>query len=433
MGADKKALNLEAGHPTPQQDGLPKIPQQPRRSHTSFFERLRHLTWANYTLPMATGGLSLLLSPSTQPHTFPGLFTIGKVVYVYDLVLFTLITAAMTYRFIRWPGTLTASLTHPTESLFFSTSLLSLASIIGAISHYAIPTLPDSTWLVTLYLVLFWMYFAISFISGLCLFTLLFLSPKLRIQDMTPAWDLPIFPFMLTGTLAAAGAKYQHPSNAIPMIFGGLTAQGLGMLVSILMFASYLRRMINYGFPSPATRPAMMIAVGPPSFTSLALIGMAESWPVSDAERTYAFFGDPMQSKNTLILLATVTAVFIWSLSLFFFGIALIAILLGVKEMRFKLNWWALVFPNVGFTIAVVQVGKVLQSEGVKWVGSIMTILLVILYLFVLVMHARAVWTGHIMWEGRDEDVYVAEGGCKGNTANQTDNYDPQQSGRKLE
>jgi tellurite resistance protein TehA-like permease len=133
------------------------------------------------------------------------------------------------------------------------------------------------------------------------------------------------------------------------------------------------------------------------------------------------------------VLLATVTAVFIWSLSLFFFGIGLIAILLGIKEMRFKLNWWALVFPNVGFTIAVIQIGKVLQSEGVKWVGSIMTILLVMLYLFVLTMHVRAIWSGQIMWDGRDEDVYTPEGGCKSQTANQTDNYDPQRNGRKLE
>ncbi|KAJ7764662.1 voltage-dependent anion channel [Mycena olivaceomarginata] len=91
---------------------------------------------------------------------------------------------------------------------------------------------------------------------------------------MTPAWDLPIFPFMLCGTIAAAGAGLQPPAHAVPMILAALTAQGLGMLVSVLMYANYIHRMIQYGFPSPASRAGMFIAVGPPSFTALALIGL---------------------------------------------------------------------------------------------------------------------------------------------------------------
>jgi C4-dicarboxylate transporter/malic acid transport protein len=356
---------------------------------------------------MATGGLSLLLSPDTQPHSFPGLNTIGKVVYIWDIFLFTLITTLIAYRFIRWPFTLKASLSHPTESLFFSTSLLSLASLIAGIAHYGIPSC--GPWLITTYLVLFWLYFALTFLSSIAAFSFLFTNPSLKIQDMTPAWDLPIFPIMLSGTIAASGAKFQHPENAIPMIVAGLTAQGLGFLVSVLMFASYLRRMIQYGFPSAASRPGMMIAVGPPSFTALAVIGMANAWPVQSGNGYFGGQGDPVVVKQVLLVLATVTAVFIWSLSLFFFCAALVAILEVVGALTFHLNWWALVFPNVGFTIAVISIGKEFRSEGVKWVGSAMTLGLVALYLFVLTMHVRAVMMKGILWEGKDEDVYLAE------------------------
>ena len=48
----------------------------------NFFDRLEHFTWAWFTLPMATGGLALLLNSGTQPHSFDGLNTIGKVVYL---------------------------------------------------------------------------------------------------------------------------------------------------------------------------------------------------------------------------------------------------------------------------------------------------------------------------------------------------------------
>jgi tellurite resistance protein TehA-like permease len=82
---------------------------------------------------------------------------------------------------------------------------------------------------------------------------------------------------MLTGTIATVGAPFQPVNQKIPMIICGLLAQGLGMMVSLLMYSSYFRRMIQYGLPSPQSRPAMFIAVGPPSFTALAIIGLANA------------------------------------------------------------------------------------------------------------------------------------------------------------
>lgn len=370
---------------------------------SSIHARLSHFTWGWYTLSMATGGLALLLHPSTQPHTFQGLLTIGKVVFLIDIVLFLAITAAITYRFVSFPGTFRSSLTHPTESLFASTSLISLASIIACIGRYGVPEC--GYWLVVTFRVLFWIYYAVTWISAIGAYCVLFTNPMLKIQDMTPGWDLPIFPVMLTGTVASVGASFQPPDQAVPMIVAGTLAQGLGFLVSILMYASYVRRMIQYGFPSPASRPAMFIAVGPPSFTALALIGMADEFPVE----AYDYFGDPGMTRTALRVIALVTAVFIWSLSLWFFSVGVVSTLLVARELEFKLNWNAFVFPNVGFTISVISIGRTLKSQGVLWVGSVMSVLLVALFLFVQVMCIRAVLQKKVMYEGRDEDVYHKE------------------------
>jgi hypothetical protein len=44
------------------------------------------------------------------------------------------------------------------------------------------------------------------------------------------------------------------------------------------------------------------------------------------------------------------------------------------------------------------------MSEGVLWLGSVMTVLLVVMWLFVGGMHIRAVLKGDILWPGKDED-----------------------------
>ncbi|KAJ7212466.1 voltage-dependent anion channel-domain-containing protein, partial [Mycena haematopus] len=161
------------------------------------------------------------------------------------------------------------------------------------------------------------------------------------------------------------------PDQAVPMIVAGLTAQGLGMLFSILIYANYIHRMIQYGLPRPESRAGMFIAI--------------------------------------LKAGATMTAIFIWSLSLWFFCISALACLAARREMHFRLNWYAFVFPNVGFTIATISIGKSLRSAGVGWVGSAMTVLLVIAYLLVGFYHGRAFVRRDILCEGRDEDTYWGE------------------------
>jgi tellurite resistance protein TehA-like permease len=187
-----------------------------------------------FTLPMSTGGIALLLHPDNQPNTFPGLLVIGRTFYLLEVLLFVAVTCTISFRFARCLRLLKESLTHPSESLFFATSFLSLASIISGMHLYGLSIC--GPWLLTAYRILFWFYFTITFIVAIWSYYLLFSSPALKIQDMTPAWDLPIFPFMLSGTLAAIGAGHQPETHAVAMIVAGLTAQGLGMTVSLIMY-----------------------------------------------------------------------------------------------------------------------------------------------------------------------------------------------------
>lgn len=64
-----------------------------------------------------------------------------------------------------------------------------------------------------------------------------------------------------------------------------------------------------------------------------------------------------------------------------------------------------MVFSNTGFTISVIDIGNQLESQGIQWVGSVMSILIFIMWLFVICSHAYAVRSGRIMMHGQDEDA----------------------------
>lgn len=298
----------------------------------SWRERLHHFTWAWFTLTMSTGGIALLLA--VTPHRFRGLTTIGTMVFIFDLVLFVLLSAFILARFVLFPGTFSKSVSHPTESLFIPTFFLTISTIISCIQQYGYPS--TGPWLVVTVRILFWIYVAITFSTAVLQYHLLFTGKPLTLQSMTPAWILPVFPVMLSGTVASVIAGSQPRDHAIAIIIAGSTFQGLGITISIFMYSNYIGRLMSSGLPLPETRPGMFISVGPPSFTGLAFMGMA-----SAAEKvfphTFVLGTAEVPTAQVLKIVAVFLAIILWSLSLFFFCISLLATLSGMKEMSFHL------------------------------------------------------------------------------------------------
>jgi C4-dicarboxylate transporter/malic acid transport protein len=350
---------------------------------------------------MSTGGISLLLA--VTPHRFNGLDTIGIIIFIFDILLFIIISAGMTSRFLLFPGSLKASLMHPTESLFFPTLWLSCATIISNISQYGVPH--TGPWLLTTLRIIFWIYCTITFISAVAQYNFLFTAVPYTLQSMTPGWILPIFPIMLSGTLAAILCITQPVKFILPILVGGLTFQGLGFMVSLFMYGNYIGRLMTAGLPSPSLRPGMFITVGPPSFTALALLGMAKAAQrVFPAYNQIASIDNPGIIGDVLLITALLVAILLWTLGFWFFSLSLVSTIAGILDdwANFHLSWWSFVFPNVGFTIALISIGHALESQPILWIGSVMTVILVMTWLFVLVAHARAVATKAILWPGKD-------------------------------
>jgi len=101
---------------------------------------------------------------------------------------------------------------------------------------------------------------------------------------------------------------------------------------------------------------------------------------------------------------------FLWLVGFWFFAVATVSVISGFKRMHWTLNHWAFIFPNAGLTIAAIQIGNALKSNGIKAVASAATILLVAGWLVVAFGNIRAVWIGQVLWPGMDEDEEDIEG-----------------------
>ena len=395
---DKRCDTRCAEVRTPSDDGKD---QQPR-PRLGMLQRLEHFTWAWYTLTMSTGGLSLLIH--AQPYQFPGLRQIGTAVYVINIVFFALITSAMLARFALFRGTLTRSVTHPREGFFAPTFFLSIATIITSTQRYCVPEDPalareTAGGLLLAIRAAFWAYVVVTTSVAVGQYSYVFSAHSFGLQTMMPTWILPIFPIMLSGTIASVIAASQPPNLGVPIVVAGLTCQGLGIAVAFMMYAHMIGRLMQSGLPNREHRTGLFMCVGPPAFTALAFIGLARGLP-DDFDHNL----DGIVEAHIVETMGVVGAGFLWALSCWWFAIAVLAVVRSPPRY-FHLSWWAAVFPNTGFTLATISLGTCFHSDTVLWFATAMSILVVLTYLFVLFNHVRAVIVQDIMYPGRDEDV----------------------------
>lgn len=236
---------------------------------------------------------------------------------------------------------------------------------------------------------------------------------------------LQVYPFLVLGPLAGVLVPTQPDGAALPILIGGLLFQGLGWLFAYMIYTIYLARLISSGLPGESTRPGMNVSVGPAGksflclylsqivadrsgYTSATLVSLGNQAPNVLPNN---FLGNTSEIATGYLWKAfgLAAGMFVWLLGFWFFALTTVLILFGVRKMRFTPQWWAFVFPNAGLTLAAIQIGNVMGSDGIKGVTSGMTILLVIMWFFVAGMNLKDIWKKEILWHGTD--VGIEDGG----------------------
>lgn len=140
-------------------------------------DRVRYYHWTFFTLNMATGGVANVIF--SCPLQFRGLYAIGSIFVIINLVIFLVNCVAISLRFHFWPGSFRRSFLHPTESLFAPAPVISVAIILLNITLYGIQAEKTGPWLVTAMTICFWMYIAVAVIASVTMYLIMYVLQHL--------------------------------------------------------------------------------------------------------------------------------------------------------------------------------------------------------------------------------------------------------------
>lgn len=309
---------------------------------------------------------------------------------------------------IKYSGAFTKSLHHPLESFYFGAFWVSISMILYCTAIYGVPSC--GPWLNKALEVCFWLYGACAILVSVFQYHVIFDTEKLPVFEAMPVWVLPAYPTITLGPLASQLLFTQPQSAGIPILLGGILFQGFGWMIALIMYTIYFTRLINSNVPEEPKRPGMFMAVGPAAYTASTLITLGTQAVKVLPPDFMGFPGDVIPVGYIWKAIGLPAGLFLWLVAFWFSALSTVSVLFGIRNMQFNLSWWAFIFPNVGLTVAAINIGKTVGSDAIGWVCSVFTIFLVIAWLLTAAWNIKAVYYHEILFPGEDEDMEDLQG-----------------------
>lgn len=208
---------------------------------------------------------------------------------------------------------------------------------------------------------------------------------------MTPTWVFPAYPLMLTAPfasnlIAAASSTGRIDVLYAPAIaFSAVSTQGTGCLISLMISAAFIYRLMTQKLPRDFQRPGIVSfkfcepkknfslntnCLKVHFYWALCLHSginwlVKDVFPVQKAQALLTSFEAQLGNEANVILppnflgtehsveivkiIALLVALWLWGLSMWFFLVSVGSLwkyLRARKGMPFQMTWWSFVFPN---------------------------------------------------------------------------------------
>ncbi|KAJ5345878.1 C4-dicarboxylate transporter/malic acid transport protein [Penicillium brevicompactum] len=358
-----------------------------------------------FSATMGTGIVSILLH--NLPYNGTWLYWISVVVFAFNVFLFVLFSLISLARYTLFRGLWTAMLNHPTQSLFLGTYPMGLATIINMICFVCVPAWGN--WAGTLAWTLWWIDAVISLANNMYLpfamyepparsvlgsLDMLTLSGSMsrhsnELSGMTAAWLLPV---VSTIVAAASGgivaSVLENEQHALWTIIVSYVLWGTGVPLAMMVMVMYFHRLTIHKIPPKEVIVSVFLPLGPLGQGSFGIMQLGKEamrvFPKTDSLSTEVSAG------SILYVMGFIIGLIMWGFGLVWLFFALASI--TRSKFPFNMGWWGFTFPLGVFTVATTTIAKELPSLFFKVLGTIFSVVVVLLWIVVSVGTLAQTW-----------------------------------------
>lgn len=376
-----------------------------------------HFTPSWFSVNMGTGISAILLHQ--LPYQFNGLGIISNVIFGLNVVLFLLFVAVSVARYTIWPTMGPTMLFHPSQSLFLGTFAMGFATIVNMCALSVAPAWGPKfaifTW------VLWWIDAVFSIIICIGVPFLQFTRHDQSLDKVSGVWFLPVVSTIVAAASGGIVAETLPPAHARLTLEVSWILWGTGFPLAVLLMALYYARLAIYKIPPAALIVSAFLPLGPCGQGAFGILKISDTLRSVTTKTGQALIaGQTVQEAQTfadVIYAATIPiALVIWGLGLVWLALAVgfLLDLAAVQSLTFNLGWWGFTFPLGVFCTATTQLGKELNSDAFKILGTVLSLTEVALWLYIASRTAIGALSGKLFFspclaeQGGEPPVFVA-------------------------
>lgn len=351
-------------------------------------EVIRQFTPNWFAATMGTGVLALALAQ--LPLAIPGLRVVAEGLWLFNILLFSLFTAAYAARWILFFDEARRIFGHSTVSMFFGTIPMGLATIINGFLLFGLPRWGDGV--IQLVEVLWWIDVAMSLACGVLIPYMMFTRQEHSIDQMTAVWLLPVVAAKVAA--ASGGLLAPHLTDAhgqLVVLTTSYVLWAFSLPVAFSILTILLLRMALHKLPHENMAASSWLALGPIGTGALGMLLLGGEAPAIFAANGLAGVGE---IASGLGLVAGIT---LWGFGLWWM---LMALLITVRYLRdgipFNLGWWGFTFPLGVYSLATLKLASILNLTFFSVFGTALVILLAAMWLIVGKRTVQGAWRGEL-------------------------------------
>ncbi len=351
-------------------------------------EVIRQFTPNWFAATMGTGVLALALAQ--LPLAIPGLRAVAEGLWLFNILLFSLFTAAYAARWILFFDEARRIFGHSTVSMFFGTIPMGLATIINGFLLFGLPRWGDGV--IQLVEVLWWTDVAMSLACGVLIPYMMFTRQEHSIDQMTAVWLLPVVAAEVAA--ASGGLLAPHlpdPHGQLVVLTTSYVLWAFSLPVAFSILTILLLRMALHKLPHENMAASSWLALGPIGTGALGMLLLGGEAPAIFAANGLPGVGE---IASGLGLVAGIT---LWGFGLWWM---LMALLITVRYLRdgipFNLGWWGFTFPLGVYSLATLKLASILNLTFFSVFGTALVILLAAMWLIVGKRTVQGAWRGEL-------------------------------------
>ncbi len=331
---------------------------RPFSHHSNLQSLIQHFTPNWFAVNMGTGITSICLEQ--LPHQNIFLHSLAMGLWWFNIVLFLLFFGTWLTSIVLYPKLHVQLLKHSSLPFFLGCLPMGLTTIVNGFVLFGLPQ---------------WGMIAVNIATGLwyfntCLSVLvvciipyfMFIHHKHQLETMTAIWLLPFVACEVSASSAGIIAQHLDYHMALPLIIIGYMLWGISVPLAFIIIGILFQRMVFHKLPATELGATIWLPLGPIGMGALGLM-------------TLGLASEQLSIVFVLILCGFATWIFIMavSITLYYFR----------QGLRYNMTFWSFTFPLGVYTLAMLQLGRILGLSVFTGYGTLLTFSLLGVWLFV--------------------------------------------------